>query len=118
MSVRRILNVVGLLQIFTGLSMIVAGGVSLFYMDGDSFGIFLAAVLTSVFGFLTFNLTKFKGDLSSREGFAIVTFAWTGAALFGSLPYIFTGTHYIFHGGTQLTTSSPAHTSGSLFDFP
>jgi trk system potassium uptake protein TrkH len=92
MSVRRILNVVGLLQIFIGLSMVVAGGVSLFYMDGDSFGIFLAAVLTSVFGFVTFNLTKFKGDLSSREGFAIVTFAWTGAALFGALPYIFTGT--------------------------
>jgi len=92
MSVRRILNVVGLLQIFTGLSMMVAGGVSLFYLDGDTFGIFLAAVLTSIFGFVTFNLTKFKGDLSSREGFAIVTFAWTGAALFGALPYIFTGT--------------------------
>jgi trk system potassium uptake protein TrkH len=92
MSLRRVLNVVGLLQIFTGLSMVLAGGVSLIYMDGDSLGIFLAALLTVAFGFITFRLTKFKGEITSREGFGIVTFAWTGAALFGALPYLFTGT--------------------------
>jgi trk system potassium uptake protein TrkH len=91
MSLRRILNVVGLLQVFTGLSMLLAAGVSLFYRDGDSLGIFLAAALTVAFGIVTFRFTKFKGDLSSREGFAIVTFAWTGAAIFGALPYLFTG---------------------------
>ena len=91
MSLRRILNVVGLLQVFTGLSMLLAAGVSLFYRDGDSLGIFLAAALTVAFGVVTFRFTKFKGDLSSREGFAIVTFAWTGAAIFGALPYLFTG---------------------------
>jgi trk system potassium uptake protein TrkH len=92
MSLKRILNVVGLLQVFTGLSMLLAAGVSLFYRDGDSLGILLAAALTVVFGVATFRLTKFKGDLTSREGFAIVTFAWTGAAVFGALPYLFTGT--------------------------
>ena len=92
MSFRRVLNVVGLLQIFTGLSMVVAGGVSLFYRDGDTLGILLAAALTIVFGVVTFRFTKFKGEISSREGFAIVTFAWTGAAFFGALPYLFTGT--------------------------
>ncbi|MGD2123267.1 MAG: potassium transporter TrkG [Gemmatimonadota bacterium] len=92
MSLRRILNVVGLLQIFTGLSMLVAGGVSLFYMDGDTLGIFLAAALTIAFGLVSFRFTKFKGEITSREGFAIVTFAWAGAALFGALPYLFSGT--------------------------
>ncbi|NNM06290.1 MAG: TrkH family potassium uptake protein, partial [Gemmatimonadetes bacterium] len=72
--------------------MLLAGGVSLFYMDGDSLGIFLAAVVTIVFGVAAFKLTKFKGEIRSREGFAMVTFAWTGAALFGALPYLFTGT--------------------------
>ncbi len=92
MSLRRVLNVVGLLQVFTGLSMLLAGGVSLFYRDGDTWGIFLASIITVACGFLTYRFTKFKGEIGSREGFAIVTFAWSGAALFGALPYLFTGT--------------------------
>jgi trk system potassium uptake protein TrkH len=92
MSLRRILNVVGLLQVFTGLSMLVAGLVSLVYRDGDSWGIFVAAVLTIAFGLVSYRLTRSKGDITSREGFAIVTFAWSGAAFFGALPYLLTGT--------------------------
>jgi trk system potassium uptake protein TrkH len=91
MSFLRILNVVGLLQVFAGLAMALAGLVSLFYGDGDSLGIFLAAALTLAFGVLTYRFTRFKGEIRSREGFAIVTFAWTGAAIFGALPYLFTG---------------------------
>lgn len=91
MSFLRILNVVGLLQVFAGLAMALAGLVSLFYGDGDSLGIFLAAALTLAFGVFTYRFTRFKGEIRSREGFAIVTFAWTGAAIFGALPYLFTG---------------------------
>ncbi len=91
MSLRRILNVVGLLQVFVGLSMALAGLVSLCYGDGDTLGIFLAAGATVAFGVLSYRLTRFKGELTSREGFAIVTFAWAGAGCFGALPYLFTG---------------------------
>jgi len=92
MSIRRVLNVVGLLQVFSALSMALAGLVSLLYMDGDTVGIFISAGITFVAGLATYRLTRFKGEISSREGFAIVTFAWTGAAIFGALPYLFTGT--------------------------
>ncbi len=92
MSVRRVLNVVGLLQVFAALSMALAGVVSLFYRDGDTVGIFLAAAVTLILGSLAYYFTRFKGEIGSREGFAIVTFAWTGAAVFGALPYLFTGT--------------------------
>ncbi len=91
MSLRHVLNVVGLLQLFVALSMALAGGVSLFYLDGDSPGIFLAAGVTALFGFLAYHFTRFKGDISSREGFAIVTFAWAGTGVFGALPFLFTG---------------------------
>jgi trk system potassium uptake protein TrkH len=91
MSLRHVLNVVGLLQVFAALSMALAGIVSLFYGDGDSLGIFAAAALTFAAGFMTYRVTRFKGEISSREGFAIVTFAWTGAAVFGALPFLFTG---------------------------
>lgn len=92
MSLRRVLNVVGLLQVFVALSMGLAGVVSLLYGDGDSPGIFLAAAVTLLVGSLAYRFTRFKGEISSREGFAIVTFAWTGAAIFGALPFLFTGT--------------------------
>ena len=91
MSLRRILNVVGLLQLFVGLAMALAGLVSLFYRDGDSVGIFVAAALTSGAGLFTYRRTRFKGEILPREGFAIVTLAWTAAAFFGALPFLFTG---------------------------
>lgn len=92
MSPRRVLNVVGLLQIFAALSMALAGVVSIFYMDGDTVGIFTAAAVTLLLGALTYRFTRFKGEITSREGFAIVTFAWTAAGVLGALPYLFTGT--------------------------
>ncbi len=92
MSLRRVLNVMGLLQLFVALSMALAGGVSLFYMDGDTPGIFLAAAVTAGAGFLTYHFTRFKGEIGSREGFAIVTFVWVSAGVFGALPFLFTGT--------------------------
>jgi trk system potassium uptake protein TrkH len=92
MSLRRVLNVVGLLQVFVAIAMALAGGVSLFYGDGDSLGIFLSAGVTLVFGFLAYRLTRFEGeDLTRREGYAIVTFAWATTGIFGALPYLLTG---------------------------
>ena len=35
--------------------------------------------------------TPFKDDLGPREGFGIVAFSWTSIAIFGALPYLFTG---------------------------
>lgn len=47
----------------------------------------IAMGFATVVGFLT------RGDinLSRRDGFGVVTFGWLAAAIFGSLPYIFSG---------------------------
>jgi trk system potassium uptake protein TrkH len=92
MSVRHVLNVVGLLLVFVALSMGFSGLVALVYRDGDTLGIFAAAAVTLVAGLATYRGTRFKDDITSREGFAIVTFAWAGTGIFGALPYLFTGT--------------------------
>ena len=95
MSLRAVANVVGLLQVFVAVAMLVAGGVALGYGDGDARGILLAAGLTALWGAGTYHLTKRpKGarDLTSREGFAIVTSAWAMAGVFGALPFLLTGT--------------------------
>lgn len=91
MSLRKVLNVVALLQVFLGLSMAVTGLVALGYGDGDAPGFFLAALVTAMCGGALYAGTRFEEDVTTREGYAIVTFAWTATALFGSLPYLFTG---------------------------
>lgn len=94
MSLRAVANVVGLLQIFVAMAMLVAGAVALGYGDGDARGILIAAVLTALWGAGTYRLTKLPGgrDFTSREGFAIVTSAWAMAGVFGALPFLLTGT--------------------------
>lgn len=92
MSLRKIANVVGLLQAFVALAMVLAGGVALLYGDGDAGPIFLSALITAVVGLGFYRMTRFEGEITSREGFAIVTMAWTATAVFGALPYLLSGT--------------------------
>lgn len=92
MSLRRVAAVVGLLQVFVALAMVLAGGVALLYGDGDARGIFVSAGVTAVAGALLYRIVRVQGEFTSREGFAIVTFAWLATALFGALPYLLTGT--------------------------
>ncbi len=92
MSLRHVLHVVGLLLIFVGLSMLVPLGVSLGYRDGDALPFLISMLLTVGAGVAMNRSTRLDGELTSREGYAIVTFAWAATALFGALPYLLTGT--------------------------
>ncbi|HEX9885224.1 MAG TPA: TrkH family potassium uptake protein [Longimicrobiales bacterium] len=91
MSLRHVANIVGLLQVFIALAMVVTGVVALMYGDGDALPIFASAVVTFAAGVTTYRLTRLESDLTHREGYAIVTFAWAGTAVFGALPYLFAG---------------------------
>lgn len=92
MTLRLVFNVVSLLQIFVGLSMLAATGVAAWYGDGDATGIGVAGGVTIFLGLVgTVSTRTKKKDVSAREGFAIVTFAWLATGMFGSLPYLFTG---------------------------
>ncbi len=92
MSLRNVANVVGILLAFFGVSMLVPWAVALLYGDGDALGIFFSFVLTLGTGLTLYYGTELDSDITPREGYAIVTFAWAGAALFGALPYLLTGT--------------------------
>lgn len=110
MGVRRVFSVVGLLQVFVALAMALAGVVALGYGDGDARGIFLAAGITAAVGFALYKVSSVRGEITAREGFAIVSFAWTATALFGALPYLLSGalehpTHAIFEAMSGFTTT-------------
>ena len=91
MSLRHVFNVVGLLTIFIGLSMLAPAGIALIYRDGDLPAFLAAAGITVATGLLTWRTTSIDGELSPREGFAVVTLAWVAAGVFGALPFVFSG---------------------------
>lgn len=91
MSLRKVANVAALLQLLNGVAMFVTGVVAIWFGDGDAHAFFQAGGVTFTIGWAVFMLTRFDSDVSAREGFAIVTMAWTTTALFGSLPFLFSG---------------------------
>ncbi|MDT8368212.1 MAG: TrkH family potassium uptake protein [Longimicrobiales bacterium] len=91
MQILRVANVVGLLLVFVGLSMLFPVAVALLHADGDAAALLLSALITASAGFATYRLTRFDGELTLREGYGIVTFGWIAIAVFGALPYLLTG---------------------------
>jgi trk system potassium uptake protein TrkH len=112
MSLRHVANVVGLLQVFIALAMFATAGVSLAYQDGDAVAFLVAGAITLVLGGGAYWLSKerAKDDITAREGFAIVTMAWTATAIFGALPYLLAGvlespTAAVFEAMSGFTTT-------------
>lgn len=89
MNVRLTLYVLGGLLIFLGAALLLPIPFSIWYHDGQLLTFVLSAAITSlVGGFLFWRFRREREEITLREGFAVVTFAWIGFALFGSLPYI------------------------------
>ncbi len=95
---RYILNLVGLMTLFLGLSMIFSLLVGLYYHDQSVWPLILSIGITIIVGFLLFIFTRgSKTDfISHREGMAIVTIGWIVAGLFGALPFYIGGTFDLF----------------------
>ncbi|UCG65966.1 MAG: TrkH family potassium uptake protein [Deltaproteobacteria bacterium] len=93
MRFRQILRVIGILNAFLGLFMLAPLIVSLVYSDGSFLPILYSFFITSASGLLLFLIARTADytALSQREGMAIVTFSWLSAGLFGSLPFLFSG---------------------------
>jgi trk system potassium uptake protein TrkH len=87
-----VFRILGALIFFLGLMMVFPLLFSLYYRDGDLGALTLSAVITTVTGgFLFLYFRGMAREVSHREGFAIVTFGWVSAALFGALPYMLSG---------------------------
>lgn len=91
-NLRVIFNILGLLLIIEGISMLLPLGVSLYFSEGDATAIAISSGIAVILGSLTWLLTK-RGDktLSKREGYIIVSMVWVIFSLFGSLPFVISG---------------------------
>jgi trk system potassium uptake protein TrkH len=88
---RYILNIIGILTFFFGLTMIVPLLVGLYYHDQSVIPLLKSMGLTIAAG-LIFHLIFKSGKvevINQREGMAIVAVGWTAVGLFGALPFYF-----------------------------
>ncbi len=88
---RYILQAVGILTLFLGLTMLLPLGVSLYFKDSSIAPITKSLLITILSGgcmFFVFRCPQTE-YMSQREGMAIVAVGWTVVGLFGALPFFF-----------------------------
>jgi trk/ktr system potassium uptake protein len=118
MNIRHVINVIAALTVVIGLAILTAVPVS--WMMGDKpkvIGLLaISAFIPILIGFIMFILTKTqKYVLGKREGFGIVTFGWTAAAIFGALPFIIVSDLYWYDAFFE-TMSGFTTTGASVLD--
>ena len=89
MQWRVILNIVGILILFLGMSMIFPLFFGLYYHDQSVLPLTKAMVITIAAGIFLFGFfRKAKVEhISHREGMAIVTIGWMAIGFFGAIPF-------------------------------
>lgn len=85
------LRILGALLLFLAVTLLLPLPFSFVYGDGAWSAFALSALVSLLVGLPLFRFCKSPKELSLREGFAVVTFGWTVFALFGALPYLFSG---------------------------
>ena len=109
MNLKAISNLFGILLMFFSLSFLIPIGISLLYED-SSLDIFIKTFLIVVIiGFLFWALSRnHKQELSSNDGFVIITLFWLVLALAGSLPFYLSGMAFMdsfFESMSGITTT-------------
>lgn len=91
MNLRALLHSLGGLLLFLGVMLLLPLPIALFDADGTWPAFAGASALTALAGSALYLLTRGRNEVTLREGFAIVTFAWLAFAAFGAIPYIISG---------------------------
>ena len=91
MKYRHLVHVVSLILMAVSAALAVTAAVAFLYGDGDAIAFVIAAAIPLALGYAGYRLTDMERDLSVREGYAVVAFAWLAVGLAGALPFVLTG---------------------------
>ncbi len=92
MHYRLICKTLGKFFFATGLTLLLPLAWSLPYGEQDWQAFLLSALIGTVAGgLLYFSFRREKREIGRRDALALVAFGWIGAALLGSLPFLFSG---------------------------
>ncbi|NND04440.1 MAG: TrkH family potassium uptake protein [Acidimicrobiia bacterium] len=115
MHPRRLLHIIGAVVAAIGASMVAAAATSFIYQEWrDGWLILLAAAITMLAGWLTWRNFDRPSDLSMKEGFAVVGLTWIAMAIFGTLPFILTGSISDFTNAIFETSAGFSTTGASI----
>jgi len=91
MKIRVVLDILGLMLVLLGLLMLIPGIVAAIYEEpAGVMALGLSSLITISAGLIMRRIGT-KGEVTHREAFVIVAFAWLLATIFGALPFIFLG---------------------------
>lgn len=88
MQKKLVLSTLGKMVIMIGISMLAPLLVSFIYQEETLWVFLLCAPLTIATGFVLYWGFKDERRMRPKDGYAIVTFGWIIASLFGALPYM------------------------------
>jgi trk system potassium uptake protein TrkH len=91
LNARHLIHLVGVILLALSVALAVTTVVALLYGDGDWPAFAISTAIAAAAGFLGFRVTTLERELSTREGYAIVSFAWLAVGVVGSLPYLLAG---------------------------
>jgi trk system potassium uptake protein TrkH len=113
---RYILNIIGILIFFFGLTMIFPLLVGFYYQDQSVIPLLMSLGITVLAGLLFYLIFKSEKAevISQREGMAIVAVGWTAVGLFGALPFYFGNGFYTFVDAAFESVSGFTTTGASI----
>jgi trk system potassium uptake protein TrkH len=92
-SVRVIIKVIGFLLMIEGIFMLLGLPFSFYYGEHKAMSLVYSALITSgVGGLLWFSTRKNPKSIGRKEGYVIVAITWIVISLFGTLPFLLSGT--------------------------
>ncbi len=92
MQFRFLFHALSLLIIITGTSMVLPLLTAFIYAEADRDAFLFSLIISLAAGGLLYFFTREPNrEITHKEGFAIVGLGWIVVALFGSLPYVFSG---------------------------
>lgn len=94
--------------------MLAPGLCSFYYGEVEAYAFLLSAALVLVVSLCAYKKTESTGVVLHKEVFCIVTLGWLLAALFGSLPYIISGTFTSYADAFFETMSGFTTTGGTV----
>lgn len=91
MKIRVVLDILGLMLVLLGSLMVIPGIVAAVYKEPSGvMALGLSSLITIATGLIIRRIGE-KGEVTHKEAFVIVAFAWLLATIFGALPFIFLG---------------------------
>jgi trk system potassium uptake protein TrkH len=117
LNFRVILRLLGILLLIEGLFMMLAIPVSIIYNENQELDFLIAGLITIFFGGIAWSLNQEADkNITKRDAFIIVSFSWFLFSVFGSLPFIFTGSISTYTDAFFETISGFTTTGASILN--